>query len=64
MIQHKCAVGQRVIHDGKEVEVASVLDHGMGWVISIYPLFHGQPRKNSPKYIGNEWDFIAGVAQR
>ncbi len=55
----RCKVGQRVIHNGQEVEVAWVVDTGMSWEISIYPLFHGKPRKNSPRYIGSEWSFKA-----
>lgn len=60
MSEHHCKVGDRVIVNGEEVEVAAIVDTGAGWHISVYFLHHGKPRQNCPRYIGNEWEFIGG----
>lgn len=51
-----CIVGETVIHNGKECEVAQILQRGLSrYQICVHPLFHGKPRKRTSINIGDDW---------
>lgn len=75
MSENKLHVRDRIIHNGKIMEVAHIICQGRDGqerkngtyskgekaVVSAYPIMsNGQILKRSPRYIGNRWEYTKG----